>query len=71
MKTIQLYVPGLVCRKCEREIGKENYTLIQDKITRGLHHFHAACAPKDPDLQRNHGLTAEPAKFGWELKGFS
>jgi len=71
MRTVEFYIPGLVCRKCEREIGRENYTLIQDKITKGLHHFHERCAPKDPDLQRNHGMTAEPARLGWSLKGFS
>ena len=66
-RTVQFHVPGLACRGCQKEIGLENYVLIQDKITRGLHHFHAVCAPKDPDLQRNHGLTAEPLILG--MKG--
>lgn len=70
-RTVKFHVPGLVCRGCQREIGLENYVLIQDKITRGLHNFHAKCQPKDPDLQRNHGLTAEPARLGWKLEGFN
>jgi len=56
----QLYVPGQICEACQREIGRENYTLMQDGISRHLHKFHARCAPKDPDVQRHHGLYAEP-----------
>jgi hypothetical protein len=59
-----MYIPGRVCEKCQKEIGRENYTLIADKITKGLHHFHATCAPKDPDVQRNHGMTLDPGKMG-------
>ncbi len=57
---MHIYVPGQICEGCGKEIGKENYTLIQDGISRHLHKFHARCAPTDPDLQRHHGLHAEP-----------
>lgn len=56
---ISLYVPGQLCEKCEREIGHENYVLMQDNISRHLHKFHAACAPKDPDVRRHNGMFAE------------
>jgi len=59
-----MYIPGQICEKCQKEIGRDNYTLIQDKITRGLHKFHASCAPKDPDVQRNNGMFLEPGKMG-------
>ena len=65
----QLYVPGQICEACQREIGRENYTLIQDGISRHLHKFHARCAPKDPDVQRHHGLYAEPLILN--AKGFA
>jgi hypothetical protein len=63
-----MYIPGQICEKCEREIGKEPYVLIQDKITRGLHKFHQRCAPRDPDVRRHHGVTLEPGKFQSEGK---
>lgn len=55
-----MFIPGQVCEACEKEIGRENYVLMQDGISRHLHKFHAACAPKDPDAQRHYGMTAEP-----------
>lgn len=57
---MQIYIPGQICEACEKEIGRESYTLMQDGISRHLHKFHARCAPKDPDVQRHHGLQAEP-----------
>lgn len=57
---MQLYIPGQICEACEKEIGRESYTLMQDGISRHLHKFHARCAPNDPDVQRHHGLQAEP-----------
>lgn len=58
-----MYIEGKLCRKCQHELGKANYVLIQDKISRHIHTFHVACAPKDPDLRRHHGMHAEPGVF--------
>ncbi len=60
---MHIYVEGQLCEKCGDEIGRESYTLLQDGINRHLHKFHARCAPKDPDVQRHHGLSAEPLVF--------
>lgn len=59
-----MYLEGKLCRKCREELGKENYVLIQDKISRGLHTFHVRCAPKDPHVRRHFGMHAEPGVFG-------
>lgn len=58
-----MYIPGQICEKCEKEIGHENWTILQDKITRGLHKFHARCAPQDKDSRKHHGAFLEPGKF--------
>jgi len=57
---MQLYIPGQICEHCGQEIGRENYTLMQDNISRHLHKFHARCAPRDPDARKHHGMIAEP-----------
>lgn len=66
--TVQLYIPGLICRhpRCGKEIGREEYVLITDKISKGLHHFHARCAPtpqKQPDVQRHYGAQLSPVNL--------
>lgn len=62
-----MHIPGKLCKKCEKELGLEPYVLITDKITRGLHTFHARCQPKDPDVRRHHGMVCEPGLIG--MKG--
>lgn len=55
-----MHIPGQVCDACDREIGFESWTVLQDNISRNLHKFHARCAPKASDVRRHHGLFAEP-----------
>lgn len=61
---MHLHIPGKLCKGCQREIGREEYVVITDKITRGLHTFHTRCQPKDPDLQRHHGAFLLPGRIG-------
>jgi hypothetical protein len=63
-----MFIPGKLCKKCQTELGLEPYVMITDKITRGLHTFHARCQPLDPDVRRHHGMILEPGVFGMEGK---
>lgn len=64
-----MFIPGQICRECKNEIGREEYVLICDKISKHLHKFHARCQPKDPDLQRHHGATLLPGIVGYTPAG--
>ena len=59
-----MFIPGKLCKGCEKELGHENYVVITDKITRGLHTFHVRCQPKDPDVQRHYGAHLLPGVIG-------
>lgn len=62
-----MYIPGQICNKCKQEIGREKYTFMVDKISKGMHKFHTRCAPDVKDVRKHHGVFLEPAQFG--MKG--
>lgn len=62
-----MYVEGALCKKCRRELGKKPYVLIQDKISKHIHTFHARCQPRDPDVRRHNGMHLEPGRFSIAL----
>ena len=62
---MKLHLPGKLCKGCEKELGHENYVVITDKISRGLHTFHVRCQPKDPDVQRHYGALLLPGRIGF------
>lgn len=60
---MHINIPGKLCRGCQKELGTDEYVLITDKISRGLHAFHVRCQPRDPDVQRHYGAFLLPANL--------